>query len=59
MVRVGEHLKLSGVAARGAGEWLRPIPVTCLGTDATRRYNGSGPASYVYLYHVLKREEAL
>jgi len=28
-------------------------------TDATRRYNGSGPASYVYLYHVLKREEAL
>jgi len=28
-------------------------------TDATRRYNGSGPASYVYLYHVLKCEEAL
>ncbi len=28
-------------------------------TDATRRYNGSGPASYMYLYHVLKREESL
>ena len=28
-------------------------------TDATRRYNGSGPDSYVYLYHVLKREESL
>jgi len=28
-------------------------------TDATRRYNGSGPASYVYLYRVLKCEEAL
>jgi hypothetical protein len=27
-------------------------------TDATRRYNGSGPASYLYLYHVLKREES-
>ena len=28
-------------------------------TDATRRYNGSGPASLEYLYHVLKREESL
>jgi hypothetical protein len=27
-------------------------------TDATRRFNGAGPASFEYLYKVLKREEA-